>query len=112
MGCFESGIHKKKEMERVQAMKKSLRQLARELGVSHSYLSQIKHGKRPASAKVVSKMVSKSKEPWLKDTKYFVPVREKCYNPTSKLAELCSGSTEDFGSFSPGSNPGSAAKSY
>jgi len=37
---------------------KSLRQLAKELGVSHSYLSQVKHGKRPASAKVVSKMVS------------------------------------------------------
>ena len=39
---------------------KSLRQLAKELGVSHSYLSQIRHGKRPASAKVVSKMVSNS----------------------------------------------------
>lgn len=38
---------------------KSLRQLARELGVSHSYLSQVRHGKRPASEKVVSKMVSK-----------------------------------------------------
>ena len=34
---------------------KSLRQLARELGVSHSYLSQIKNGKRPPSQKVVSK---------------------------------------------------------
>jgi len=33
---------------------KSLRQLARELGVSHSYLSQVRHGKRPASEKVVS----------------------------------------------------------
>ena len=33
---------------------KSLRQLARELGVSASYLSQVKHGKRPASEKVLS----------------------------------------------------------
>jgi len=41
--------------------KKSLRQLARELGVSHSYLSQVRHGKRPASDKVVSKMVSNGK---------------------------------------------------
>ena len=41
---------------------KSLRQLARELGVSHSYLSQVQHGKRPASAKVVSKMVSNVKK--------------------------------------------------
>ena len=32
----------------------SLRQLARELGVSHSYLSQIIHGKRSASKKMVS----------------------------------------------------------
>ena len=40
--------------------RKSLRQLANELGVSHSYLSQVKHGKRPASAKVVS-MFNKSK---------------------------------------------------
>jgi len=41
---------------------KSLRQLARELGVSHSYLSQVRHGKRPASDKVVSKMVSNGKQ--------------------------------------------------
>ena len=33
---------------------KSLRQTARELGVSASYLSQIRHGKRPASARVLS----------------------------------------------------------
>jgi len=38
---------------------KSLRALAKELGVSHSYLSQVRHGKRPASNKVVS-MVSYS----------------------------------------------------
>ena len=33
---------------------KSLRQLAKELGVSASYLSQVKTGKRPASDKVLS----------------------------------------------------------
>ena len=33
---------------------KSLRQLAKEMGVSTSYLSQVKHGKRPASQKVLS----------------------------------------------------------
>ena len=32
---------------------KSLRQQARELGVSHSYLSQIKNGKRPPSERVM-----------------------------------------------------------
>ena len=31
---------------------KSLRQLVKELGVSASYLSQVRHGKRPASQKV------------------------------------------------------------
>ena len=35
---------------------KSLRQLARELGVSASYLSQVKNGKRPASQKVLSSL--------------------------------------------------------
>ncbi|MFC1943242.1 helix-turn-helix domain-containing protein [Chloroflexota bacterium] len=38
---------------------KLLRQLARELGVSASYLSQVKNGKRPASQKVLSKMLSR-----------------------------------------------------
>ena len=33
---------------------KSLRQLAKELGVSASYLSQVRNGKRPASHKVLS----------------------------------------------------------
>ena len=33
---------------------KSLRQLAKELRVSVSYLSQVKNGKRPASQKVLS----------------------------------------------------------
>ena len=37
----------------------SLRQLAKELGVSHFYLSQVRHGKRPTSDKVVSKVVSR-----------------------------------------------------
>ncbi len=37
----------------------SLRALARELGVSASYLSQVKNGKRPPSAKV-AKVLSKS----------------------------------------------------
>ena len=34
--------------------KTSLRQLAKEMGVSASYLSQIKHGKRPASQRVLN----------------------------------------------------------
>ena len=36
---------------------KSLRQLARELGVSHSYLSQVLSGKRPASKKIAHKLI-------------------------------------------------------
>ncbi|HEY87905.1 MAG TPA: helix-turn-helix transcriptional regulator [Dehalococcoidia bacterium] len=38
---------------------KSLRQLARELGVSASYLSQIRHGKRPASDKLLSNSLTR-----------------------------------------------------
>ncbi len=34
---------------------KSLRQLAKELGVSASYLSQVKNGKRPPSGKLLSR---------------------------------------------------------
>jgi transcriptional regulator with XRE-family HTH domain len=34
--------------------KTSLRQLARQLGVSASYLSQVRNGKRPASQKLLS----------------------------------------------------------
>jgi hypothetical protein len=77
---------------------KCLRQLARELEPSHSYPSQVKHGKRPASARVVSTMASITK----------LHSSALCYNLLAN-AELCSGSTGDFGSLSPGSNPGSAA---
>ena len=35
---------------------KSLRQLARELGVSASYMSQVRNGKRPASQRVLSSL--------------------------------------------------------
>ena len=35
---------------------KSLRQLAKELGVSASYLSQVRNGKRPASQKLIDSL--------------------------------------------------------
>ena len=38
--------------------KKSLRSIAEELGVSHSYLSQVIHGKRPASEKVLTNLLT------------------------------------------------------
>ena len=38
--------------------KKSLRALAKELGVSHSYLSQVINGKRPASEKVLTTLLT------------------------------------------------------
>ena len=88
---------------------KSLRQLAKELGVSHSYLSQVKHGKRPAGQKVVSKVVSKMVSSSKHGSIAFDVAQ--CYN-ASVDAELCSGSTGDFGSPSPGSNPGSAASMF
>ncbi len=38
----------------------SLRELGRELGVSASYLSQVKNGKRPASQKVIDALSNSS----------------------------------------------------
>ena len=38
---------------------KSLRQQAKELGVSHSYLSQVLHGKRPPSDRVAQALNGK-----------------------------------------------------
>ncbi|MFC2066270.1 helix-turn-helix domain-containing protein [Chloroflexota bacterium] len=50
---------KKKTKKEGRVMKhKSLRQLAKEMGVSHSYLSQVRHGKRPASDRVVSMVIN------------------------------------------------------
>ncbi len=40
---------------------KSLRQLARELGVSHSYLSQVRHGKKDGNRRVVTALVTNGK---------------------------------------------------
>ena len=77
---------------------KCLRQLAVGWGAGHSYPSHDKHGKRLASATVVSTIVSNTK----------LHSSALCYNSFA-TAELCSGSTGDFGSLSPGSNPGSAA---
>ena len=37
---------------------KSLRAIAKELGVSHSYLSQVINGKRPASEKVLTTLLT------------------------------------------------------
>ena len=81
---------------------KSLRQLAKELGVSHSYLSQVKHGKRPASTKVVSKMVSNG------HTHSFDTSFVTSYNALA-AGESSSGRTTDSGSVWEGSNPSSPA---
>ena len=64
---------------------KSLRQLAKELGVSHSYLSQVRNGKRPPSEKVVIKSGKQvvsifAREPSLTETGYVVPQTRRCYN--------------------------------
>ena len=64
---------------------KSLGKLAEELSVSHSSLSQVRHGKRPASDKVVSKLVSSGKQDLLDDncsTRYNI-----LGGPLAQLAE-------------------------
>ena len=57
---------------------KSLRKVAKELGVSSSYLSQVRHGKRRPSHKVLSipefKMLSSVEQ-------QFALKALKCYNP-------------------------------
>jgi transcriptional regulator with XRE-family HTH domain len=63
---------------------KSLRQLAKELGVSHSYLSQISHGKRPASAKVVSKIRKIGKQSGLQNAKI---LSQFTFGEVSELAD-------------------------
>ncbi len=67
--------------------KQSLRQLARELGVSASYLSQVKHGKRPASKKVLSKIEASVKQnrPDLPGGGVFVKLL--AHGPLAQLAE-------------------------
>ena len=77
---------------------KSLRQLARELGVSPSYLSQIRHGKRRASDRVLSKsggeVLSTSKleveQPAKQtDKKNSVPGGTRTHDPLLRRQLLC-----------------------
>jgi transcriptional regulator with XRE-family HTH domain len=66
---------------------KPLRQLAKELGVSASYLSQVKSGKRPASAKLLN-MLSKNEG---KSESDFTMVGHRGLEPrTPVLSGLCS----------------------
>ena len=63
-----------------------MRQLAKESGVSPSYLSQVKNGKRPASQKVLSKVIVNVKQ------KEFDASAANSYNvnrrgPLAQLAE-------------------------
>ena len=63
-----------------------MKQLAKELGVSPSYLSQVKNGKRPASQKVLSKVIVNVKQ------KEFDASAANSYNvnrrgPLAQLAE-------------------------
>jgi transcriptional regulator with XRE-family HTH domain len=81
---------------------KSLRALAKEIGVSPAYLCQIKSGKKKPSAKVLTKLLTNVNQDEFDVGVYF------SYN-LPVAGELCSGSTGDFGSSSPGSNPGSPA---
>ena len=95
---------------------KSLRQLAKELGVSHSYLSQVRNGKRPPSEKVVSKSGKQvvsifAPEPSLTETGYVVSHTRKCYNQC-RTGESSRGRTADSESVSEGSTPSFLVKFY
>jgi transcriptional regulator with XRE-family HTH domain len=58
----------------------SLRQMAKELGVSHSYLSQVIHGKRPASEKVLTMLTDNGLL-----TTTLLKVKDLRYNETAKM---------------------------
>jgi transcriptional regulator with XRE-family HTH domain len=65
---------------------KSLRQLAKELGVSASYLSQVKNGKRPASRKLLSKVLSSVGQETRQEVDIYA---NSSYNkPSAGVAEL------------------------
>jgi transcriptional regulator with XRE-family HTH domain len=63
---------------------KSLRQVAKELGVSASYLSQIRHGKRPASEKMLNTLLFKDVQSVKQDVKHDKGTKE-CYNSINTI---------------------------
>jgi transcriptional regulator with XRE-family HTH domain len=63
---------------------KSLGRLAKDLGVSHSFLSQIKHGKRPISAGVVSEIRKIDKQRGLQNDKI---LHQFTFGEVSELAD-------------------------
>ncbi len=81
----------------------SLRQLARDLGVSASYLSQVKNGKKNASTRVLTKMLTSVNHSEVDFRAYF------SYNSVD-AGESSSGRTADSESVWEGSNPSSPAK--
>ena len=63
---------------------KPMKQLSKELRVSTSYLSQVKHGKRPASEKVLSKISEEIKQSLPEDTNNDTLIER---GPLAQLAE-------------------------
>ena len=59
---------------------KSLRQIAKELGVSASYLSQVRHGKRPASENLLNSLMFKDVQNVQESVKHDNSLIT-CYNP-------------------------------
>ena len=82
---------------------KSLRRLARELRVSASDLSQVKNGKKKASSKVLTKMLTSVNHIEVDFRAYF------SYNSLD-AGESSSGRTAHSESVWEGSNPSSPAK--
>jgi transcriptional regulator with XRE-family HTH domain len=63
---------------------KPLRQVAKELGVSASYLSQIRHGKRPASENLLNSLLSKDVQA-VQDSVKHDKVAKECYNAINPI---------------------------
>ncbi len=85
--------------------KKSLRQLAKEMGVAASYLSQVNSGKKKPSAKVLTKM-ARSVNQNIFDVRAYFGYNQSC------IGESSSGRTADSESVNEGSNPSSPARFF
>jgi transcriptional regulator with XRE-family HTH domain len=65
---------------------KSLRQVAKELGVSASYLSQIRHGKRPASENLLNTLLFTDVQDVQESVKHDNSLKT-CYNPIANQTQ-------------------------
>ena len=89
-------------------------EIAKRLGCSRAYVSMVMSGKKKPSRRIAQELEKLTKLTKYLDRSTIARASVSSYNSTglheSGAAEWCSGSTGEFGSLSPGSIPGSAAR--